>query len=110
MLRTLFAATSAFAILAALPSAALAQSASPATQQPIPMSAAAQGSARTGPNRIFTGEDLFDLAVASDPQISPDGASVAYVRRQNDIMADRAVSTIWMTKNSRAPRIPDTNR
>ncbi|MGB3795212.1 MAG: S9 family peptidase [Alteraurantiacibacter sp.] len=60
------------------------------------MSAAVQGSARTGPNRSFTGEDLFDLAVASDPQISPDGNRIAYVRRQNDIMSDRAVSSIWM--------------
>lgn len=105
MPRTLFAAASTFALLTAplvlpafAPVAAQAQ-AQPTVveaQQPVPMSAAAQGSARTGPNRTFTGEDLFDLALASDPQISPDGARIAYVRRQNDIMADRAVSSIWM--------------
>ncbi|MGN6288171.1 MAG: S9 family peptidase, partial [Sphingopyxis terrae] len=46
----------------------------------------ATGSAQTGPQRRFTGEDLFGLAAASDPQISPDGRHIAYVRRANDIM------------------------
>lgn len=49
-----------------------------------------------GPERHFTGADLFGLSVAADPQISPDGARIAYVRRTNDIMTDRAVSSIWM--------------
>jgi len=48
------------------------------------------------PNPIFTGRDLFDLTAASDPQISPDGRQIAYVRRANDIMTDRAVSSIWL--------------
>ncbi|MGV3729286.1 MAG: S9 family peptidase [Sphingopyxis sp.] len=68
--------------------------ATPAT--PAPMPAAAVGSARTGPERRFTGADLFDLAIAADPQISPDGRHIAYVRRANDIMTDRAVSSIWL--------------
>jgi dipeptidyl aminopeptidase/acylaminoacyl peptidase len=50
----------------------------------------------TGPNRYFTGEDLFDLEVATDPQISPDGRTIAYARKSNDIMTDRARSTIWL--------------
>jgi dipeptidyl aminopeptidase/acylaminoacyl peptidase len=49
-----------------------------------------------GPNRAFTGADLFDLEVASDPQISPDGSRIAYVRRSNDIMTDSTRSTIWL--------------
>ena len=57
--------------------------------------ASAAGSARLGPERRFTGDDLFDLAIASDPQISPDGRRIAYVRRQNGIMTDRAVGSIW---------------
>jgi len=44
----------------------------------------------------FTGADLFGLSVAADPQISPDGSQIAYVRRTNDIMTDRAVSSIWL--------------
>ena len=48
-----------------------------------------------GPSRLFTGADLFRLEVASDPQISPDGKTIVYVRRSNDIMSDRARATIW---------------
>src|SRR3982750_4868717 len=49
-----------------------------------------------GPNRYFAGGDLFNLEVATDPQISPDGRTIAYVRKSNDIMTDRARSTIWL--------------
>jgi len=44
----------------------------------------------------FEGRDIFALQVAADPQISPDGRSVAYVRRQGDIMTDRQKGTIWL--------------
>jgi dipeptidyl aminopeptidase/acylaminoacyl peptidase len=50
----------------------------------------------SGPDRYFTGSDLFNLEVATDPQISPDGRTVAYVRKSNDIMTDRARGTIWL--------------
>jgi len=49
-----------------------------------------------GPSRYFTGADLFNLEVATDPQISPDGRTIAYVRKSNDIMTDKARSTIWL--------------
>ena len=49
-----------------------------------------------GPSPTFTGRDLFDLSAASDPQISPDGRTVAYVRRSADIMTDKARSSIWL--------------
>jgi dipeptidyl aminopeptidase/acylaminoacyl peptidase len=50
----------------------------------------------TGPSRYFTGADLFNLEVATDPQISPDGRTIAYVRKSNDIMTDKARQTIWL--------------
>jgi dipeptidyl aminopeptidase/acylaminoacyl peptidase len=50
----------------------------------------------TGPSRYFTGDDLFNLEVATDPQISPDGRTIAYVRKSNDIMTDKARPTIWL--------------
>lgn len=52
--------------------------------------------ATEGPSRAFQGSDLFGLQWASDPQISPDGGQVAYVRRSNDIMTDRARPSIWL--------------
>ena len=49
----------------------------------------------SGPSRVLTGADLFGLEVASDPQIAPDGRTIVYVRRANDIMTDRTRSSIW---------------
>ena len=49
-----------------------------------------------GPSRQFTPRDLFSLEAASDPQISPDGSRIAYVRRSGDIMTDRFRQTIWL--------------
>lgn len=92
MLKSVSFAASVFSLaVVALPGAGAAQTQSdPATAQP------SSGSQKTGPSRTFTGEDLFDLAYAADPQISPDGKTIAYVRRQNDVMADRALSSIWI--------------
>ena len=59
-------------------------------------SAAAIAAPANGPDPRFTGSDLFSLSVASDPQISPDGRWIAYVRRSADIMTDRARSSIWL--------------
>ena len=62
----------------------------------ILLAAPAAGAPATGPTRTFTGADLFNLEVASDPQISPDGRTIAYVRRSNDVMTDKTRSTIWL--------------
>ena len=45
--------------------------------------------AADGPTRAFTGSDLFQLSIAADPQISPDGRTIVYVRRSGDVMSDR---------------------
>jgi acylaminoacyl-peptidase len=42
--------------------------------------------------------DLFQLEYAADPQISPDGQWVAYVRQWSDNMTDRRYSNIWLVK------------
>jgi dipeptidyl aminopeptidase/acylaminoacyl peptidase len=60
------------------------------------LAAPATAAPATGPSRYFTGADLFNLEVATDPQISPDGRTIAYVRKSNDIMTDRARGTIWL--------------
>ncbi|MCJ2187911.1 alpha/beta hydrolase family protein [Novosphingobium beihaiensis] len=49
-----------------------------------------------GPERAFTPADLFKLDGATDPQISPDGSKIAYVRSSGDIMTDRDVPSIWL--------------
>ena len=60
------------------------------------LSAPAVAAPAAGPTRYFTGADLFNLEVATDPQISPDGRTIAYVRKSNDIMSDKARPTIWL--------------
>lgn len=59
-----------------------------------------------GPERRFTAQDLFALSVAADPQISPDGSRIAYVRRSNDIMTDRARSAIWLIDTRTGEEVP----
>ena len=49
-----------------------------------------------GPSSAFSGSDLFNLAMASEPKISPDGRQIAYVRKSNDVMTDKARSSIWL--------------
>ena len=41
-------------------------------------------------------EDIFNLELASDPQISPDGTRVVYVRQFADIMKDQRRSNLWI--------------
>lgn len=40
--------------------------------------------------------DVFQLEYASDPQISPDGKRIVYVRNFMDIMKDRRRSNLWI--------------
>jgi acylaminoacyl-peptidase len=51
------------------------------------------------PSNRFRPIDLFDLEIATDPQISPDGARVVFVRNFNDIMKDRKRSNLWIVNH-----------
>ncbi len=75
--------TLAIALLAATPVAAQQQQ----QQNAAPADA---------PTRAFTGSDLFGLSIAADPQISPDGRTIVYVRRTADVMTDRMASSLWL--------------
>jgi len=44
----------------------------------------------------FNAQDLVGMARLSDPQVSPDGATVAYVLRTTDLDADRGRTDLWM--------------
>jgi dipeptidyl aminopeptidase/acylaminoacyl peptidase len=45
--------------------------------------------------RPFTAEDLVRLDRVSDPQLSPDGKTVAFSVRHADVEANRATNAIW---------------
>jgi Tol biopolymer transport system component len=68
----------------------------------LPAAAAAQD----GPSGQFTARDLFSLEAASDPQISPDGSRIAYVRRSGDIMTDRMKPSIWLVDTRSGEQMP----
>jgi len=48
------------------------------------------------PESLFTAQDVFGLEIATDPQVSPDGSRVAYVRVTMNIMTDKAERSIWV--------------
>ncbi len=66
----------------------------------------ALAAAPEGPSRTFDARDLFSLEAASDPQISPDGTRIAYVRRSADIMTDRMRPTIWLVDTRSGQHMP----
>ena len=58
----------------------------------------ASSPAWAGPARDdrFRPMDIFQLEYASDPQISPSGKQVVYVRNFMDVMKDRRQSNLWV--------------
>src|SRR5215469_2384400 len=44
----------------------------------------------------LTAMDVFNLQFAADPQISPDGRRIVYVRQFSDIMNDKRESNLWV--------------
>lgn len=53
--------------------------------------------------------DLFDLEYASDPQISPAGDQIVYVRRGFDIMGDVGRASLWRVSIDSAQHEPLTS-
>ena len=63
----------------------------------LPLTLAAQtASAAPASSAYFEAEDIFALEYASEPQVSPDGKTVVYIRNSNDIMTDGTHSTLWL--------------
>lgn len=52
--------------------------------------------AQEAPANRISAMDIFHFQYALDPQISPDGARVVYVRRFADLMTDRRDSNLWI--------------
>ncbi len=56
--------------------------------------------------KAFQMKDVFELEFASDPQISPDGNFIAYVRNRTDIMKDNIHSSIWLIQTDGSEHLP----
>ena len=55
---------------------------------------------------LFLNTDIFELEVAADPQISPDGSQVVYVRNSNDIMTDSVRANLWIINSDGSEHRP----
>lgn len=46
-------------------------------------------------SKRFTAERVFDIEYATDPQVSPDGRTIVYVRHSMDRLKDRDTGHLW---------------
>jgi dipeptidyl aminopeptidase/acylaminoacyl peptidase len=60
--------------------------------------------------RTFQREDVFELEWVSNPQISPDGGRIVYVRNSMDIMTDTPVGRLWLINADGSGNVPLTGR
>jgi acylaminoacyl-peptidase len=62
---------------------------------------------KAGVDRLVAA-DVFNLEMATDPQISASGKQIVYVRHFNDIMADRRHSNLWIINRDGSENRPLT--
>ena len=60
----------------------------------------------TSSDNLFEAEDIFSLEYASDPQISPDGSKIVYIRNSNDIMTDGKNKNLWLIDVDTKQQLP----
>ncbi|MBT8295124.1 MAG: S9 family peptidase, partial [Gramella sp.] len=53
--------------------------------------------------------DIFDYEYVSDPQISPNGERIVYVRNFKDIMTDKNLSNLWIVNTDGSQNRPLTS-
>ncbi len=53
--------------------------------------------------------DIFNMEFVSDPQISPDGSKIVYVRNFKDIMTDKNLSNLWIINSDGSQNRPLTS-
>lgn len=64
------------------------------------------------PSKQFTAERVFDMEYANDPQVSPDGKTIVYVRQSMDRMTDKDAGKLWILdikSGTNRPLIADQN-
>ncbi|MEM1176425.1 MAG: S9 family peptidase, partial [Pseudomonadota bacterium] len=60
--------------------------------------------------RPFERMDVFELEWVSDPQVSPDGEHVVYLRNGMDVMTDGKWSRLWLADVDGSENVPLTGR
>lgn len=59
------------------------------------MPALSDPDSRSADSKRFTAERVFDMEYGTDPQISPDGKTIVYVRRGMDRLTDSDTGQLW---------------
>jgi len=72
----------------------------------LTLALAASLSASADTNTGFTAERVFDLEYATDPQISPDGSTIVYVRQSMNRRTDRIQGTLWQINTETGAHTP----
>ncbi|MEZ4416887.1 MAG: S9 family peptidase [Gemmatimonadota bacterium] len=62
----------------------------------LPLGPAALRPASLHAQQVLQPLDVFEFEYVQDPQISPDGAQIVYVRQFSDIMTDRNYTNLWI--------------
>ena len=62
--------------------------------------------AMSAPTKPFTVQDLVTLERISDPRVSPDGHSVAYVLRETDLPNNKGIRNIWLLDQRSSKNAP----
>jgi acylaminoacyl-peptidase len=68
----------------------------------------ARAAAPAAPADRLAVQDIFQIELAAEPQISPDGRRVVYVRRFADVMTDSRKSNLWIVNADGAGHRPLT--
>jgi acylaminoacyl-peptidase len=66
-------------------------------------------SAGAAPPRKIVATDVYNITIPSDPQISPDGKRIVYVRQFADIMTDKRYSNLWIVNADGTDQRPLTS-
>jgi acylaminoacyl-peptidase len=66
------------------------------------------GARADAPLKPLAIEDVFNIQLAGDPQISPDGKRIVYIRQFSDIMTDKRYSNLWIVSGNGAEHRPLT--
>jgi acylaminoacyl-peptidase len=72
-------------------------------------SAALWSQVQTDKKAVFTQADVFGLEWVTDPQISPDGKWIVYVRLAMDVHSDQVRRSLWLTTTDGALHRPLSN-
>jgi acylaminoacyl-peptidase len=75
-----------------------------------PAAGAAEAADKAADPGLFRSKDVFELEIAADPQVSPDGRRIVYKRSAMDVMTDRLRDNLWIINSDGSGHRPLLSR